>query len=286
MPVLIRFSTMTVAALSADDAPSAATAMMISPRSTTSVAAGTYPYTAVDLTTDWHVHDLHQIEYAIEGVVQVETSTTRYLLPPQRAVWIPAGLAHRTTINKVSTVSVFFEPAIVTEAGDRARVLAIEPVLREMIKYAVRWPIDRECSDPAADLFFRAMAALVAGWLEHEVPFHLPTSDDPVVAAAMRYTDSHLRTAGIADVCAAAAVSERTLRRRFATETAMTWRQYLLTGRLLRAMTMLAETENTVLRIATDVGFASPSAFARAFTAYTGQSPSDYRQHVRAGSRP
>ena len=44
------------------------------------------------LVTGWHVHDVHQIEYAIGGVVEVETAAGHYLLPPQQAAWIPAGL--------------------------------------------------------------------------------------------------------------------------------------------------------------------------------------------------
>jgi len=63
-----------------------------------SVRAGTYPFIATDVTSDWHIHDLHQIEYAFEGLVQVETESARYLSPPQQALWIPAGLPHKTTL--------------------------------------------------------------------------------------------------------------------------------------------------------------------------------------------
>jgi hypothetical protein len=47
--------------------------------SDSSVRAGTYPVVLGDMTSSWHVHDLHQLEYAFEGVVQVETSTERIL---------------------------------------------------------------------------------------------------------------------------------------------------------------------------------------------------------------
>jgi hypothetical protein len=70
-------------------------------------------------------------------------------------VWIPAGLAHSTTLKRVRTVSVFFDPAMVRGADDRARILAAAPVIREMIVYGVRWPIHRPASDPVADAFSR-----------------------------------------------------------------------------------------------------------------------------------
>ena len=36
------------------------------------VRAGTFPYDGGDLVTDWHRHDLHQIEYAFQGVGVVD----------------------------------------------------------------------------------------------------------------------------------------------------------------------------------------------------------------------
>lgn len=250
------------------------------------VRAGTYPFVAADVTSDWHIHDLHQIEYAFEGLVQVETGSARYLSPPQQAIWIPAGLPHKTTLKKVRTVSVFLDPAMIAGMSDRARVLRVEPVFREMILYARRWPIGRSGSEPVADSYFHALAALVTQWLDNESPFHLPTTTDPVVAAAMRYTDDHVDTVTLGDVCAAVAVSERTLRRRFAAETNLSWRAYLVRSRMLRAMALLADPDNTVLGVAGRVGFDNAGAFARAFSGYTGHTPTAYRQRARSASHP
>ena len=63
---------------------------------------------------------MHQIEYAFEGVAEVETATTHHLLPPQQAVWIPAGLTHCTTLRRVRSVAVFFDP----RDGARVPVIA------------------------------------------------------------------------------------------------------------------------------------------------------------------
>jgi AraC-like DNA-binding protein len=199
-------------------------------------------------------------------------------------VWIPAGLAHNTTLKRVRTVSVFLDPEMVPGADGRARILAAAPVIREMILYAVRWPIGRPASDPGADAFFEALAHLTRDWLDRETPLSLPTSNDPVVAAVMAYTNAHLDHVGARDVCRAVGVSERTLRRNFAAATGMTWRQYLLQSRLLRAMAALAEPEPTVMDVATSVGFDSVSAFTRAFGRYCAETPTAYRRRVTASS--
>jgi AraC-like DNA-binding protein len=275
---------MAVVARAANDLPPAANVAMVDMRGGTPVRAGAYTYDGADLLTGWHTHDLHQIEYAFHGVVEVETRAAHYLLPPQQAVWIPAGLAHQTTLKRVRTVSVFFDPAMVGGADDRARVLAAAPVIREMIVYASRWPISRPVSDPVADSFFEALAHLTLDWLDHESPLCLPTSGDPVVAAVMAYTNAHLDEVTAGEVCRAVGVSERTMRRQFLAATDMTWRQYLLQSRLLRAMSLLAEPGPTVLGVAASVGFESGSAFTRAFARYTGETPSAYRQRVAVTS--
>jgi AraC-like DNA-binding protein len=272
----------TVSARSANIPPSAASFGLVDMRSGSPVRAGTFAFDEIGTSTGWHSHDLHQIEYAFEGVAEVETATTHHLLPPQQAMWIPAGLSHRTTLSNVRSIAVFFDPAMVAGADDRVRVLAATPLLREMIMFAARWPIDRPASDPVADVYFDALAALVVEWLEHETPLSLPTSDDPVVRAVMEYADAHLADVTIAGVCASVGISERSLRRRFAAATNMTWRQFLLQSRLLRAMALLAEPGRTVLEVSTSVGFDSVSAFTRAFRRLAGETPTSYRRRVRA----
>ena len=247
------------------------------------VRAGTFAYEGNGLVADWHAHDLHQIEYSFHGTVEVETRAGHYLLPPQQGVWIPAGLLHQTTIkSEVRTVSVFFQPGLVPEAGDSARILAVSPVIREMILHGVRWPIGRPDDDPEADTFFVTLANLVASGLDRETPLCLPTSTEPLIAAVMAYTDSHLDRVTEAEVCRSVGLSDRTLRRRFVAATGMTWRSYLLQSRFLRAMTLLAEPGPSVIEVATAVGFESVSAFSRGFARYAGENPTAYRRRVLA----
>ncbi|MBV5244846.1 MULTISPECIES: AraC family transcriptional regulator [Mycolicibacterium] len=247
---------------------------------------GSYLYEGDELITGWHSHDVHQIEYALHGVVEVETDSAHYLLPPQQAAWIPAGLEHQAVMNPdVKTVAVMFDPALIADGGDRARILAVSPLIREMMIYALRWPIDRGPADAAsddtvADGFFRTMAALVCEALDHEAPLSLPTSDHPIVAAALDYTKRHLDTATAEEVSRAVSVSERTLRRLFADTLGLPWRTYLLHARMLRAMALLAAPAQSVQETATAVGFDSVSSFTRAFAQFCGETPSAYRKRV------
>jgi len=242
---------------------------------------GSYLYEGEGLITGWHCHEVHQIEYALGGVVEVETSSAHYLLPPQQAAWIPAGLEHQATMAPdVRTVAVMFDPQLIRTGGDRARILAVSPLIREMMIYALRWPIDRAEGDETSDTFFRTLADLVIEALDHEAPLSLPSSEHPIVAAAMAYTKEHLQSVTVESVSRAVAVSERTLRRLFHDELGLSWRTYLLHARMLRAMALLASPGQSVREASTAVGFDSLSSFTRAFTQFCGETPSTYRKRI------
>ena len=242
---------------------------------------GSYLYEGDGLITGWHSHEVHQIEYAIGGVVEVETALAHYLLPPQQAAWIPLGLKHQATMNPdVKAVAVMFDARLIPDGGDRARIIAVSPLIREMMIYALRWPIDRPDGDDVSDGFFRTLAYLVSEALDHEAPLSLPTSENPIVAAAMEYTKENLDSVTADDVSRAVSVSERTLRRVFQDTLGLSWRTYLLHARMLRAMALLAAPAQSVQETATTVGFDSLSSFTRAFTQFCGETPSTYRKRV------
>ena len=250
---------------------------------------GSYLYEGDGLITGWHSHEVHQIEYAIGGVVEVETDSAHYLLPPQQAAWLPAGLDHQATMNPdVKTVAVMFDRDLVADPGDRARILAVSPLIREMMIYALRWPIDRSPGsaedERVSDDFFRTLAQLVSEALDHEAPLSLPTCEHPIVAAAMVFTKEHLDSVSADEVSREVSVSERTLRRLFQDKLGLSWRTYLLHARMLRAMALLAAPGQSVQETASAVGFDSLSSFTRAFTQFVGETPTTYRKRV-AGER-
>ena len=233
------------------------------------------------LVTGWHFHDVHEIEYACRGMVEVKTDAGHYLLPPHQAAWIPAGLHHQTTLNAgAQTLAVLFEPGLVPMAGDRVRIIAVSALLREMMLYSARWPISRAEPQAEADSFFQALGHVVAGELDDERPLHLPVSADPVVTAAADYTRAHLDHVTVSEVTRAVGVSERTLRRIFSTHLGMSWRSYLLRARVLHAMTLLAQPDRNVLEVSIAVGFDDAGAFARSFARHCGETPSAYKRRI------
>jgi AraC-like DNA-binding protein len=273
---------MTVPADSARDQVQAATTGLVNLRGNGRWVGGSLSYDGGEqLVTGWHVHDVHEIEYACRGMVEVKTQAGHYLLPPHQAAWIPAGLRHQTTLNAdVQTLAVLFEPRLVPAAGDRVRIIAVSALLREMMLYSVRWPISRTESGVEADSFFQALGYVVAEALEDERPLNLPVSADPVVTAATDYTRAHLDRVAVSDVTRAVRVSERTLRRLFSSHLGMSWRSYLLRARVLASMAMLSQPDRSILEVSIAVGFDDVGAFARSFARHCGETPSAYKRRI------
>ena len=273
---------MTVPADSAKDQVQTATTGLVDLRESGRWLGGSHLYDGGQrLVTGWHFHDVHEIEYACRGVVEVKTQAGHYLLPPHQAAWIPAGLHHQTTLNTdAQTLAVLFEPRLVPAAGDRVRIIAVSALLREMMLYSERWPISRTGSGAEADSFFQALGHVVAEALEDERPLNLPVSADPVVTAVTDYTRAHLDHVTVSDVTRAVGISERTLRRLFSTHMGMSWRSYLLRARVLRSMAMLAQPDRSVLEVSIAVGFDDVGAFARSFARHCGETPSAYKRRI------
>jgi AraC-like DNA-binding protein len=235
------------------------------------------------LAYGWHAHSRHQMIYSLSGRVILESQGARWLLPPQRAAWIPAGLRHRTTLDRADVVSVFFQHVPAPLRVRDIRILRANPLLREMLIYAAReWPVKSRVSSRSRRAFFDTMARLSLDWIEHELPFRLPAPNDARVEKAVAHLLAHLDTADIADAARVSGQSVRTLRRRFAPATGMTWRQYRLHAAMLRAMELLLNTPTSVLEIALAVGYDSPSAFSKAFAEFAGTAPLAFRRSGRS----
>ncbi|MFI1014562.1 GlxA family transcriptional regulator [Streptomyces sp. NPDC020965] len=85
----------------------------------------------------------------------------------------------------------------------------------------------------------------------------------------------------LADIAAHAAISERSLNRRFREQTGATPLQYLLRLRIGRVRELLADGDIPIERIPERTGFGSPAGLRRHFQRFTGMTPRAYRDARR-----
>lgn len=243
------------------------------------VAAFAFSDDAQRVRYEFHTHRRHQLLYAVRGTARLESPDAQFLLPPQRAVWIPAGLRHATHVGDSESVSVFFE-----RSWSKQRelcVFEVSPLLREMLLYARRWPLTRKPRDREAAAFFRSMLVVAEPLMQEQPAYELPRPKTELAESAMSWVLAHLARAELAAAAQALATTPRTLRRRFLAETGLNFRAFVMQARIQRAMELLGDASRSIIQVALEVGFQSPSAFSYAFRRATGQSPRTFRQAAR-----
>ena len=221
-----------------------------------------------------HQHARAQLVYASVGVLNVVTTQGTWVVPPQQAVWVPAGIKHEVrSPGPVSMRSLYIHQDMTGGLPAYCCVVAITPLLRELILEAVSLPNDYGPDGEESRLMQVILDKLQA--LE-PTPLHLPFPQDPRVK-----TVSDALVANPADDrdldtwAASAGASGRTLARVFLKETGMTfgaWRQRL---RLLSAISRLGAGQ-PVTAVSYETGYHSPSAFIAMFKRALGVPPGRY----------
>ncbi len=223
-----------------------------------------------------HAHPWHQLTFAPRGVMTVRTPDGAWIVPPHRAVWVPARTRHSVEMSgTVLMQALYFAPRFGASLSDRCRVLEVSPLLRELILRVaqVRW-LDVRIAAHAHIAALLVEEVRVAGVQLDAVNLPLPRDARATrIAALLREAPGDQRP--LAELARAAGASKRTLERLFKRETGLgfgRWRQQFRLGHALR---LLAAGE-AVTNVALEVGYDSASAFIAAFRMTFGQTPGQY----------
>lgn len=221
-----------------------------------------------------HRHRRAQLVYASSGVMTVTTGWAAYVVPPQRAVWIPATVEHRIDAHRaVAMRTLYVEPSAREALPSETCVIQVTPLLRELIIAAVSAGNDYEPDSPQA----RTMQVILD-----------QVSVQPVASLALPLpTDQRLRrvtqalmedpsdSRNLEEWARNVGASKRTLNRLFASQTGMSFRSWRQQCRLLRALELLA-VGDSVTKVALELGYENTSAFIAMFRRCLGTTPTSY----------
>lgn len=221
-----------------------------------------------------HAHRRGQLISTARGVVTVVIGRARYVAPPHRAIWAPPETEHAVSYPQdVAFRGVFVAPTLCGTLPKRPAVLQIDALTRELIEAACRISWDHPPEGPEARLMAVLLDRLSA---PRAAGLELPGAADKAVARVMaRLEATPADDRPLSAWAEIAFVSERTLARRFQSETGMSfaaWRERL---RVIRALERLGAGA-AVSTVAVELGYATPSSFATMFKRATGVTPSAY----------
>jgi len=219
-----------------------------------------------------HSHDAEtQVLVPLSGVVRVDTDAALWIVPPGKAIVIPAGTSHAVSAPGSATLCVLrLHPSAWSPAQAAVRAIAVSRLMLALVEAAaaLSMPVLPETPD----------ARLIAVLLDqlHAAPadgFHVRRPRD---ARLRRIVEALTEDPGNPSTLAAwgraTGASERTLARLFDAEIGMGFRDCRRTIQMHSAVARLSE-GHSLADIAADLGYESLSAFIHAFRSVIGETP-------------
>ena len=227
---------------------------------------------------DTHMHREAQLVYAAKGTMQVTTPKGRWLVPPDRAVWVPARLPHSIDVlADIDMRTLYFDLAwLAREQQDadltKEFVVRVSALLHETILAL----FDGRNDDDRTMLLIR-LALLELHQAEDSATF-IPLPKDPRCRrAASIVLDDPTALHEIETLARHVGTSARTLSRLFTSETQLSFKTWCQRARIAAAIERLStDTNVSIKQLAGELGYASLPAFSHAFRQVTGRTPTEF----------
>lgn len=254
----------------------------------------------------WHWHNSLEFSYVSKGTVCCEIGGKKIRLEQGDGIFINSGILHCFMLQEASVLkNIFFEPEFLAPSDSRMYLNSVLPYLQSGLQYSVfRAENEREnqlisqikkcCVNLETENaenpnryfeLFSDVVMLWRGFVEH-------CKAETVVSAkpGWSFTQNRVRKMlqyiyyhygekiGLAEIAAAANVSQREALRCFSEFIGISPVQYLNGYRLKCAEQLLRKTAKTISDIALETGYDNPGYFCKVFKKNYGLSPLQYRK--------
>lgn len=248
------------------------------PKRGISIATLAYEYPSGFVVSE-HGHTSDQLIYATQGVMELRSGQSVWLIPPSFALWVPARTLHRIRMPAaVSMRTLYIRAGLVKRADPSCAVLSVSPLLRELVLEVVRIG-ELRLSNREHCAFQDLITLYIARATSIPTLIRMP-KEPRALNVANRILSSLTESPSLQTVCKEAGVSTRTLQRLFRNEVGIgadSWRQQV---RLTRSVELLVG-GSSIKQVAFSVGYNQPSAFVTAFRRVFGVTPKIWTERVR-----
>ena len=223
-----------------------------------------------------HYHLEGQLLFATKGVILVETADRRWVIPPQRALWIPPLMIHSyRLLSRTELRAVYVSSSLISECAgfthsNRVHIINTSPLVKELIAglFSAEYnaSIERKMALLLMEILYEAPSAAT------ELPMPV---DKRLFRAVRDLMLSHRWEASLHDVADIATMSERSFSRLFLRDTGFSFRTWKQRARIYASLDLLSAGA-PVKQIASQLGFSCPAAFSVSFRAVMGVAPGDF----------
>jgi AraC-like DNA-binding protein len=235
-----------------------------------------------------HSHAWAQVLYAVAGVMWVEVGREALVVPPQRAVWLPAGTAHSIhMMSEVEMRNLYLHQRNVQHLSQQSDVFEINGLLRELIatiaEYEHTHARDSAYLETAYKLAMLELVHAPRSSLRIPLPDTSESSDRRLDALCRAVIDNPSIAISFEQHATSVGASVRTLARLFARELGIGFSEWRRQVQLAVAVSGLAE-GRSVSSIARSLGYL-PSSFSDMFRRELGAPPTGFDPHETLSTR-
>lgn len=222
--------------------------------------------------TGLHSHPRDQLIYAVHGVMRVRTGEAAWIVPPDRAVYVPAETSHAVAMKgRVEMRTLYIRSGAAPGLPREAAVLEVSELLRALILAMLDEPIAYDEAGRGGLLACLALSEIArARRLSLVIPM---PRDRRLTRLCEALLEAPGRQGTLESWSDMAGASPRTLARLFQRETGLTFTQWRQRVRFHNALEALAAGA-PIARVARANGYGSASAFTAAFRKALGVPPS------------
>lgn len=221
-----------------------------------------------------HWHTRAQFAFAVAGTIRVRSARHTWIVPPSRALWLPARTVHEIQMyGAVEMRSLYLDEGAAAAMPSACVVLEVTPLARELIVRAAALAEDYDANG-ADGLLMQLLVAEIRRLPPCALDLPLPESADLMRLCERILADLSTRRPSASDA-GAMQTSARTLYRRFLRETGITFARWKQQARLLESIRRLAAGV-PVTTVAVDLGYESPGAFSTMFRRALGIAPRNF----------
>lgn len=224
-----------------------------------------------------HVHAQSQFLYSISGLMNVTTPAGRFLVPPQRAVWIPTNIEHSVdVITDIEMRSVYIESSWLKRHTNYSKLnqvylIEVNALLRELILATHQQKTSKE----KINLLMTLALLELTGAEDASTFLPMPIDARAKKVAELTLSDVHSMK-DFEQLCFEASASSRTITRLFTKETKMSFREWRQRARIMNALELLENKKLSIKQVAMSLGFSSTASFAHAFKEVMGITPTEF----------
>jgi AraC-like DNA-binding protein len=220
---------------------------------------------------EWHTHTDHQLAWAPHGVLTVFTDAATFVLPPSRALFVPAGDRHEVRTTSTATMRpLYIRPRSFPITWTRPTPVVATPLLAELIDHLDSSSITPDARKRAEAVLADLLQPIAVRTIDVPMPAGGPAREVADALVGQPEDDRPLAQWG-----PVVGASERTLARAFVADTGIPFGRWRTLVRLRAALPLLAD-GSTITTVSRQIGYRTPSAFVAAFKRETGLTPGTY----------